>query len=169
MILGVATMVASLVLAVWPLVVLRRWTRLPRGELTLRNWGPALAVPAQGVVAFLWLVMLVDLPWTFYVLYWFLGSLWFIPAKLALSLVFVLIPGGLIILDAAWLRVHPIPPGWTLSRIWGMTGAVWLSTVVLGALLRLYDAVFIVLLLFTTVAWIFLTLWWVASHPLPSD
>ncbi|HZD84586.1 MAG TPA: hypothetical protein VE052_01645 [Gemmatimonadaceae bacterium] len=168
--LSIAAWVAALVVAVWPLIALRRWTRLHQGRETLRAWGPAVVIPAHAAVAFLWLWMFFDLPWTFYILGSFAGRLWIIPARLALALLLILIPGGLVILDAAWLRLHPMGAQWTLGRIWGAAALIFISSFVMGAVVPsyiLFIAFLAPLLLFTVVAWLFLTAWWVVSHPLP--
>lgn len=170
--LSIGSWVAALVVAVWPLIALRRWTRLHQGQETLRTWGPAVVIPAHAAVAFLWLWMFLDLPWTFYILGSLAGRLWIIPARLVVALLLILIPGGLLLLDAAWLRLHPITPRWTLGRIWGGAGLIFIATFLLAEVFKGYDVVAVAmvsLLFFTVVTWLFLTAWWVVSHPLSSE
>ena len=171
-ILLVAALIAALVLAVWPLIALRRWTRSHHGKETLRGWEAAVVIPAQGAAAFLWLWMFVDLPWTFYILGTLAGGWWGVPALFVIAFLFILLPGGLIILDAAWLRLHPMASQWTLGRIWGAAGLILIASFAMGIFLPgnpLFRALLAPLLLFTVVTWLFLTAWWVLSHPLPSE
>ncbi len=171
-ILIVATEIAALVLAVWSLVALRRWTRLHQGQAILHGWEPAVVIPAQAAAAFLWLWMFFDLPRTFYILGTVTGGWWILPATFVIALLFIQIPGALVILDAAWLRLHPMAAQWTLGRIWGVTGLILISTLGLTTLAKGYELVAAVLgalLFFTVITWLFLTAWWVASHPLPSE
>jgi hypothetical protein len=171
MILGIAAIVASLVIAVWPLVALRRWSRSPRGQETLRGWQPAVVIPTQAAVALVWPVMLFGLPWTFNVLYELAGNLWNVPAKLALTSVFILIPGGLIIFDAAWFRLHPLPREWTLGRIWGTAGLLSVASLLLGVVSEgtAVSVAAVDLLIFAVLLTASLTAWWVVSHPVIAD
>jgi hypothetical protein len=169
-ILIVATAIAALVLAAWSLIALRRWTRLHHGQEILRGWEPAVVIPAQAAAAFLWLWMFFSLPWTFYILGTVTGGLWVVPGIFVVALLFILIPGSLVILDAAWLKLHPMAAQWTLGRIWGVTGLTLISTLGLAAVFKGYELVAAILgalLFFTVITWLFLTAWWVVSHPLP--
>ena len=171
-ILLVAASIAALVVAVWPLIALRRWTRSHQGQETLRSWEPAILIPAHAAAALLWMWMFVTIPWTFYFLGSLTGSLWIIPALLVIALLFILIPGGLIILDAAWLRLHPMASQWTLGHIWGAAGLILIASFAMGVFFPgnpLFMAFLAPLLLFTVVTWLFLTAWWVLSHPVPSE
>jgi hypothetical protein len=168
--LSIATWVAALVVTVWPLIALRRWTRLHQGQEALRAWEPAIVIPAQAAVFFLWLWMFLSLPWTFYLLGSLTGGLWIVPGRLVIALLFILIPGGLVILDAAWLRLHPIAAQWTLGRIWGVAGLTLISAFGLAVVFEGYGvvaAIFAAVVFFTVITWLFLTAWWVVSHPLP--
>ena len=171
-ILLVAASIAALVVAVWPLIALRRWTRSHQGQETLRSWEPAILIPAHAAAALLWMWMFVTIPWTFYFLGSLTGSLWIIPALLVIALLFILIPGGLIILDAAWLRLHPMSAQWTLGRIWGAAGLIFILSFGIAAVFpnhALFAALLVPVLLFTVITWVFLTAWWVLSHPLPAE
>jgi len=170
-ILWIASIVASLAIAIWPLVVLRRWGRSPRGQETLRGWRPAVVVPAQAAVALLWLVMLFGLQWTVYALYQLAGDLWYVPAKLAITTVFILVPGGVIIFDASWFHLHRIPRQWTLGRIWGMAALLLLASAMLAAtsISTAISVGGVVLQIFSVLSAIFLTAWWIASHPVVAN
>ena len=166
-----ANVVASIALSIWSVLALRQWARSIRGRDTLRAWSPAIVIPAQGAVALLWLQMALALPWTNYILYKLAGSWWVIPGMFVVSFLLIIVPFGLIVVDAEWLRIHPMPSHWTLQRIWAATGATAISS---GVLIGVsgnfaWSTGFAILLIFTVAAAIFLTAWWIVSRPLIRD
>jgi len=87
------------------------------------------------------------------------------------ALVFVAIPGSLVIVDAAWLRLHRIPSPWTLGRIWGLAVLISIGGAAVGEVFP-NDVVSIsmsIVLLFAVVSAVFLTAWWIVSHPVVAD
>jgi hypothetical protein len=128
-------------------------------------------MPAQGAVALLWLQMALTLPWTNYVLYKLVGNWWVIPGIFVVSVLLIIVPFGLIVVDAEWLRIHPMPSHWTLPRIWTATVATAISS---GALIGAsenfaWSTGFAILAFFAVIAWIFRTAWWFVSHPVIRD
>ena len=170
-VLTFANMAATLVFAIWALFALRRWARSPRGKEAVSTWSPGLVLPAQTAIALLWWEALLDMPWTGYVLYQFMGDWSVVLVRLLLVFLLLLLPGGLLILDAAWMRLHRMPSQWTLDRIWKITGLLFLSCFILGYVFRseLLDAGLGVVLVFAFVSTAFLTAWWVVSHPVIAD
>jgi|GEM_PF-6339285 len=162
----VLTVVAALLAAVWPLIVLRRWTRLHKGQATLRGWDPALVIVAQSASVLLWAQILFTLPATFYLTYRVVGNWWFLPAMFVVSLLFILIPGAVTIIDMEWLRLHRIPPHFTMGRIWAVGGSAYIALVVLGMRIDgdASRSLVGILLVFATVTTLFLTCWSLASQ-----
>jgi hypothetical protein len=173
-ILTSANMAATLAFAIWALFALRRWTRSSRGKETVSTWSPSLVVPAQTVIALLWWQMLLDAPWTAYVLYQFLGDWSLVLARLLLVFLLLLLPGSLVILDVAWMRLHRIPSERQFGRIWRILG--WVSAALVACLAAAYafhsdllGIAFGVLFIFVVVSAVFLTAWWLVSHPVLAE
>jgi hypothetical protein len=141
------------------------------GQETLRSWLPAIVIPVQSIVVLLWCQMVFELPWSLYALYTLIGRWWVLPARLIMALLFIIVPVGFFIVDGEWLRLHRIPSHWTLRRIWLGTVSMLAVALVLTLLFNQKDVGLGVgvLLLFTIVTTVFLTVWWVKSHPLPAS
>jgi hypothetical protein len=173
-ILAFANMAATLAFAIWALFALRRWTQSPRGKETVSTWSPGLVIPAQTVIALLWWQMLLDAPWTAYLLYQFMGNWSIVMARLLLVFLLLLLPGSLVILDLAWMRLHRISAERQFRRIWRMLG--WVSAALVACLAGTYafhsellGIAFGVLFIFVVVSAVFLTAWWVVSHPVLAE
>ena len=170
-ILAFVNMAATLALAIWALYALRRWARSSRGKEALSVWSPGLVLPAQTAIALLWWQMLLDMPWTGYVLYQFMGEWSVFLVRSLLVFLLLLLPGGLAILDAAWMRLHRMPSQWTLDRVLRITGLVFLACFILGYMSssEVLNVGLGVVLVFALVSTVFLTAWWVVSHPVIAD
>ena len=170
-ILALASLAAALAFGVWVLAALRRWTRSAPGRASLAVLSPGAVVPAQTAVVVLWWQIVLDGPWTFYGLYQLMGDWSLVLVNLIAALVFVLLPGSLVILDAAWLRLHRIPSQWTVGRVWAWFVLILIACVAVGEMFP-NEVVRIsmgVVLLFAAVSSVFLTAWWIVSHPVVAD
>ena len=170
-ILTAASMVVTFAFSAWLLMALNRWTKSWRGKEILRNWSPGAVISAQTAAAILWWQIIVDAPLTYYVLYQVMGVWSIVLNAFIVMLVFVLLPGGLLIVDTAWVRLHRIPPQWTVARVWAWAVLISIGGVVVGNVFP-NEVVLIsmgVVLIFAAVSAIFLTAWWIVSHPIVAD
>jgi hypothetical protein len=117
-----------------------------------------------------WLTAVVTSPWSFYYLYLSLGGWSIVPIRLMVAGILILIPCGIIFCDAAWLRLHRIPIGWTLPRIWGTGIIVFLAATETFVRIKGVPAmtIFVIIAFANLLTTLFLTVWWFFSHPLPA-
>jgi hypothetical protein len=169
-VLDFINVVGVVALAVWLVVRVRRWARSDAGRERLLAWSPATIITAQTLVVILWLTAVVTSPWSFYHLYMSLGGWSILPIRLMVAAVLILIPCGIIFCDAAWLRLHQIPIGWTLPRIWATGIIVFLAAAAMFAIFKGLPAmtIFVIITFANLLTTVFLTVWWFFSHPLPA-
>jgi hypothetical protein len=169
--LDFVNIVAILALAIWLVMRLRGWIRSDSGREHLLTWRPAVFISAQVVVAFIWLAAAVMSPWAYYYLHQAVGGWSVLPNRFIIAALFILVPAAVVVVDTVWLRLHTLPPKWTLPRIWATAIVIWVAAVLLygaaenvpGITVFAFVALFANLL--TT---LFLTVWWFFSHPLQS-
>jgi hypothetical protein len=158
-------------LSVWLVLRLRRWTRSDDGRARLLGWSPAAVISAQAVVAMIWVTAVVTSPWSLYFLYQAFGGWSVIPMRLMVAAILILIPCTILFCDAAWVRLHRIPVGWTLPRIWVAGLIVFIASLAAftGKSGLPAMTVFVVLTFANLLTTFFLTAWWFVSHPLPAE
>jgi len=159
--------VGIVALAVWLVVRLRRWSRSDRGRARLLTWSPTAFIPAHAAIAMIWLLAIGTSPWSFYFLYRSLGGWSILPIRLLIAAVLIVIPSSVIVCDAAWLRLHRMPTGWTLPRVWATSLLILLALAGMIVSVRRgpLTTAFLVLAFADLLTTLFLTVWWFFSHP----
>ena len=168
--LDFVNVVGIVALAIWLVLRLRQWTRSESGLTRLGTWRPAAFISAQALIAAAWLLAAGTSPWSFYFLYRTLGFWSVVPIRFMLAAILILIPAGLIVVDSAWLRLHRIPIGWTLPRIWAGGTVILLAATAMIVTIeaRPVTALLVVLAFASVLTTLFLTVWWFFSHTLPA-
>jgi hypothetical protein len=168
--LDFVNVVGIVALAIWLVLRLREWTRSEAGRARLLTWRPGAFISAQSLIAVAWLVAAGTSPWSFYFLYKTFGFWSILPIRFMLAAILILIPAGLIVTDAAWIRLHRIPVGWTLPRILAIGALILVTatTMTLAIEARPVAALLVVLAFANVLTTLFLTVWWFFSHPLPA-
>ena len=172
MLLSLLLDAAVLVPAVLLLIRLRRWAASSNSGATIAAWPVQVIVPLQMAIALFWLyavfigmrtvawIVFPLVPWMVYA----------IINLIQIVFLLVVVPASLIILGNAWMRHHPLPNSWSLGKIWLGFVAITAFSFALGSV-PVTDAstsagVMLMLALITT---LFLTQWWIASHPIRED
>jgi hypothetical protein len=160
---------AVLVPTAFLLIRLSRWARSPKAQFAIAAWPPQVVVPLQMVIALFWFYG-VYIGWR--TIAWVIFPLVPYLVYAAVNLVqavflLVVIPSSLIIVGNAWMRNHPLPNSWSLGKIWVAFLAVVATAFALGSLpVDDVETSAGVMLILSTITVLFLTQWWIASHPI---
>jgi hypothetical protein len=159
--------IGIIALAIWLVIRLRTWARSDSGLARLAGWGPFAILSAHGAIATVWVLTAGTSPWSFFWMYQNLGGWSILPMRLILAALLILLPAGVVVIDATWLRLHLIPPSWTLPRIWATGLLVWILATAAALAVKgtLTLTLFAIVTFASPVITLFLTVWWFKSHP----
>jgi hypothetical protein len=149
----------------------RAWVHSERGKASVRAWPPAVVIPLQSAIALFWVQAFLAFRWITWNLAQVLDDPWWSMLRSGqVVFLLVVVPVTVAIVGNSWLRLHPLPEAWSLGRIWlGGLAAIPLATSV-GAFPAdgAKDAAGLALL-FVALTTLFLTRWWLISHPIQAS
>jgi hypothetical protein len=157
--------------AVAALAAMRHWVHSSAGIDSVRKWPATAVIPLQTAIALLWLQALFSLPW----LAWNLAQIvsdpwWSILRSAQVVFLLVLTPLSVVLVGDSWLRLHPLPPFWSLARIlWG--GLVAIAVAITFGYLRVdgaHEAAGL-MFMFAVLTTLFLVRWWLITHPISRE
>jgi hypothetical protein len=149
------------------LVSLRRWVHSPAGQRSIREWPAAIVIPLQTAIALLWLQALFAFPWLVWDLQQIIGNPWweFLRSAQGIFLA-VFLPVSVSLVGDSWLRLHPLPESWMLTRILLIgLGGVASAVVIAETASNIDGGAGGLMFFFSLLTTLFLARWWLISHP----
>ena len=163
--------VVTIVGGVAALAALRHWVQSSAGIDSLRRWPVTAVIPLQAAISLLWLQALFSFPWLAWNLAQIVSDPWWSILRSA-QVVFLLVftPVSVVLVGDSWLRLHPLPPFWSLARIlWG--GLVIVAFAITFTYLRVdgADEAGGLMFVFAVLTTLFLARWWLITHPVSRE
>lgn len=171
MVLLIVSYAIALLGAAAVLARVRAWVHSTRGRDSIRAWPAPVVIPLQTAIALLWLQALFSAPWIAWNLAQVVVDPWWSMLRSAQAVfLIVFVPVTVAIVGDSWLRLHPLPEAWNLARVWlGGFAAIVIATSI-GVLptegARDAADVAIAFIVLTT---LFLTRWWLITHPIKRE
>jgi hypothetical protein len=171
MVLLILSYVVTGVGAVAALVSVRRWVHSASGKQSVRTWPVTLVIPLHTAIALLWLQALFSFPWLAWNLAQVISDPWWSILRSA-QVVFLLVftPVAVAFVGDSWLRLHPLPTLWSLERILlGGFAAIALAVAITFSGAEGADDVGGLMFMFALLTTLFLTRWWLITHPIKRE
>ena len=168
MVLTILSYAIAVVGAVAALVPIRRWVRSASGNESLGTWPATLVIPLQAAIALFWLQALFSLRWIAWNLAQVISDPWWSLLRSA-QVVFLLVftPVAVTLVGDSWLKLHPLPPLWSLDRIWlGGFAALCVGTIIAFLDTEAAQEAAGLTFMFALLTTLFLTRWWLITHPI---
>jgi hypothetical protein len=168
MVLFLLSYVVTIAGAVAALAPLRQWVHSSAGIESVRRWPVTAVIPLQTAIALLWLQALFSFPWLAWKLSQIVGDPWWSMLRSA-QVVFLLVftPLSVALVGDSWLRLHPLPPFWSLQRILlGGFAAVAIVTTIMYLPVDGANEVGGLMFIFAVLTTLFLARWWFITHPI---